>query len=46
MKSGLRLHLILVRWGLLKHPHDREHAKQRIGLLGNEKCSNNDRTNR
>lgn len=33
----IRLHRILVRWGLLSHPYGRRYVKQHYGLLGGRK---------
>ena len=37
MSVGMRLHRILVRWGLLGHPWGHEYARERITLLGGVK---------
>lgn len=36
-RIGLRLHRLLVRWGLLKHPYGRTYAKNHITMTGKPK---------
>jgi len=42
MNAGLRLHRLLVRWGLLRHPYGRPHARRHYTLTGKRQDSDGD----